>query len=155
MAALSVGDVTSFKAPKAELTEQNLMIAADVLQRLWNEHQKSRYIKPDGGRANSSTYGALLARELFGGTLAGNSDHIFVLHGDIIVDLNATQPDVKALDSLAHINIPNVLTQEAFREKLGAHLPKAEAWAKVALEQINGPVLRRHHERETSTDLSM
>lgn len=155
MSALSVSDVISFKTPRAELTEQNLNVAADALQKLWDEHQKSKFIKPDGLRAESSTFGALLAREVFGGTLAGNSDHTFVLLGDIIIDLNASQPDVKALDSLAHIHIPDVLNQEAFREKLGAHLPKAESWARIALDQINAPEHRRHLDREQAQELSM
>ena len=155
MTALSVSDVISFKPPKAELSSENLVVAASVLQQLWNEHQKSRFIKPDGQRIGSSAFGALLAREIFGGTLAGNSDHVFVLHGDIIVDLNVGQPDVRALDALAHINIPGVLTQEAFREKLGVKLPKVESWASVALDRINGPVKRKQVDREDSHSMSM
>lgn len=155
MTALSVSDVISFKPPKAELNKDNLVIAAGVLQQLWDEHQKSRFIKPDGQRVGSSTFGSLLAREIFGGTLAGNSDHMFVLHGDIIVDLNVAQSDVKSLDALAHINIPGVLTQESVREKLGVHLPRVESWAKVALEKINGPVLRRHIDHGDSHTMSM
>lgn len=155
MAALSVNDVISFKPPKAELTKENLVIAAGALQKLWDEHQKSMFIKPDGHRPSSSTFGALLAREIFGGTLAGNSDHVFVLHGDIIVDLNAGQPDVQALEALAHINIPGVLSQDAYREKLGNHLPKAESWAQVALSEIKGPELRKHRPRDDSPSMSI
>lgn len=155
MPALSVIDVTSFKPPKAELSSQSLAIAANALQQLWDEHQKSRFIKPDGSRVRSSLFGALLAREIFGGTLAGNGDHIFVLLGDIIVDLNQAQPDVKALDALAHINIPGVIAQESFREKLGLHLPKAQTWAQFAIEKISAPAVRRHLSRDDSTSLSM
>lgn len=155
MSALSVNDVISFKPPKAELTKDNLVIAAGVLQKLWDEHQKSMFIKPDGQRPRSSLLGALLAREIFGGTLAGNSDHVFVLHGDIIVDLNAGQTDVKALEALAHINIPGVLSQDAFREKFGNHLPKAESWAQVALSEIKGPELRKRVVLDDSPSMSL
>jgi hypothetical protein len=155
MTALSLNDVTSFKPGKIPVNSANLNLASGILQKLWDEHQKSLFIKPDGVRVGSSKFAALLAREVFGGTLAGNSDHVFVLHNDIIVDLNVSQPDVKALDMLAHIDTPHAISGVEFREKLGLCMPAVERWAKVVIDQASAPDRKRSPARDESHSLAL
>lgn len=148
MTALSLADLREFRPAKVELNAENLSIAAEALQQLWNDRQKSLYIKPAGDRPGSSKFGALLARELFGGTLAGNSEHVFVLHGDLIIDLNQNQQDVRDLSALAHIDIPQVLAGEEFRTALGNCIPLVEKWTQVAIAKIEGPSIAPKRVRE-------
>jgi hypothetical protein len=151
MSALTIKNLDSFQPGKVDLTAENLAIAAGVLQELWNERQKEKFIPRTADRAGSCKFGALLARELFGGKLAGNMDHVFVMHGDIIVDLNQDQQDVKDLLDLAHINIPPVLAHVEYREAFGSCMPRVERWAAVAINRIQAPAkaTERKHESDS------
>lgn len=151
MSALSLKNLRSFQPGKVELTHANLVIAGQVVQELWNERQKEKFIRPTATRENSCKFAALLARELFGGTLAGNDEHVFLKHGDIIVDLNQDQPDVKALSALAHIDIPPVLSSQAYLEALGSCVERVARWVPVAIQRIEGPAktVKRHHDGES------
>lgn len=151
MSALTLKDLKTFKPGKVELTSANLVVAAQVIQELWNERQKEKFIRPTTTREGSCKFAALLARELFGGILAGNDDHVFLKHGDIIVDLNQDQPDVKELSALAHIDIPMVLSHEDYREALGSCVERVGRWVPVAIQRIEAPAKTVKHQHESGS----
>jgi hypothetical protein len=149
MSALTLKNLRSFQPGRVELTHANLVIAGQVVQELWNERQKEKFIRLTGTRESSCKFAALLARELFGGTLAGNDEHVFLMHGDIIVDLNKDQPDVKALSALAHIDIPPVLSSQAYLEALGSCVERVSRWVPVAIQRIEEPAKTAKHQHQS------
>lgn len=96
---------------------------------------------PSEDRSGSCKFSALIAREIFGGRLAGNDEHVFIVVEGTIIDLNQDQVDVKALGAGAYVQDLVGLRHPDYLDALGSCVPRASKWAKVALAEI----LTGHH----------
>ena len=129
---------------KAVVNEQTISIARDVIARLWNERCEERGTPISDDRSGSCKFAALIAREIFGGQLAGNDEHVFVVLGGVIIDLNRDQADVKDLGSEAYLEDPLSLLHPDYRDAMGSCVPRASKWAMVALQEM----AQEHHRPE-------
>lgn len=130
-----VKDIKSVYPPKIAYTERNISLAGLALDNLWEERCKERGEPYMGDRAGSCKFAALLARSLFGGRLAGNYEHVFVVSNEIIIDLNITEPDALRLGSLAYLRMDNLLTHRDYRAAFESCLPRVNKWVDWVLTQ--------------------
>ncbi len=119
-------DVESDFAGKYRLNNDNYRLANEMMELLWNERNKERGITTKD-RSGSCKFAALMARELFGGTLAGNKHHVFVVRRGKILDLNIGQIDVSRLGDMAHHQDSSIIHHE-YRESLSSCLPRVSKW---------------------------
>ena len=111
------------------VTPEYLALADSALDMLWRERQAERGNEHHGHRAGSCKFAALLAQALFGGRLAGNDEHVFVVLADgTLLDLNEKQPDVTALGAKAWDRHDFVLAHSDYRTALGSCLPRVNRW---------------------------
>ena len=110
------------------LTDANLAIAREAIQRLWNERQAERGLEPCEDRSGSCTFAALVCRALFGGRLSGNYDHLFVRAENRVVDLNDDQMDALMLGKRAHLHVRSAIEHPDYRESLGYCQARATRW---------------------------
>jgi len=101
---------------------------------LWEERCKERGFVYAGERSGSCKFAALLARNLFGGRLAGNHEHVFVISGSNLIDLNIDQKDVIDLHQ-AHLRMDTVLTHRDYRDALTSCLPRVDKWEQWVLNR--------------------
>lgn len=119
------------------LTPQHLALANTTLDMLWTERQAERGSEYSGSREGSCKFAALLARALFGGRLAGNDEHVFVvLDNGAVLDLNQNQPDVCALGANAWDQQDLVQAHSDYREALGSCMPRVERWLRWAKDSL-------------------
>lgn len=127
MSALSKKDVVRTYQGRYALTPETQRLADLVLEQLWAERNAERLISsPD--RSGSCKFAALLAREVFGGRLAGNENHVFVLRKGVILDLNLAQGDVLSLGDSAHHQDPIALVNIDYHESMASCLPRVKRW---------------------------
>lgn len=109
-------------------------LAEQVMNDLWAERNAERG-RTTADRSGSCKFAALLARELFGGRLAGNLEHVFVIKNTLgqaqCLDLNREQNDALALGDKAHIDLPLILSHPDYRESLSSCLPRVARWVTV------------------------
>lgn len=149
MSALSKKDVARTYPGRYALTSETHRLANLVLDQLWAERNAERMISsPD--RSGSCKFAALLARELFGGRLAGNENHVFVMRKGAILDLNLTQGDVASLGDVAHHQDPFALVNIDYRESMASCLPRVKRWIR-RFEELAPKACRL----ECSTDLTI
>jgi hypothetical protein len=134
---LTVKDLKSIYPAKIPYTPRNILVANEALDALWEERQKQRDVVPNGSRSGSCKFASLLARSLFGGRLAGNANHVFVVNDGKIIDLNEHQSDVVLLGQKAHIQFNSVLYHIDYREALSSCLPRLEKYESWILEQVS------------------
>lgn len=115
--------------------DRNAALAELALDNLWMERCEERGIAYLGDRSGSCKFAALLARELFGGRLAGNFDHVFVVLNHLIIDLNSTQSDAVGLGNSAYTRMDFVLCQPDYRDALSSCLPRVHKWADWVINQ--------------------
>lgn len=87
---------------------------------LWNERRSERDLPPSSDRSGSCKFAALFAREIFGGRLAGNREHVFVILDDRIIDLNRDQLDVVSMGDKAHIDDQFSIEHPEYRDSLSS-----------------------------------
>lgn len=133
---MSLSDLMRSYPSKAPINEQTVSIAMEVTARLWNERCEERGAPASDDRSGGCKFAALIAREVFGGRLAGNDEHVFVVLAGKVIDLNHDQADVKALGSEAYFEDPLSLRHPDYRDALGSCVPRATKWAKIALEEM-------------------
>lgn len=130
---LSCKNVTDSHPPAIELNAESVTIAYEAMEHLWRERCGERGREYEGERSGSCKFAALLARALFGGRLAGNLDHVFVvLPGEGILDLNVGQPDVEALGAKALERHDFILLGAEYRKSLKSCMPRVLRWAEWA-----------------------
>lgn len=134
---LTVKDIKSIYPAKIEYNPRNILVANEALNALWEERQRQRDVVHNGSRAGSCKFASLLARSLFGGRLAGNANHVFVVKDGNIIDLNEQQSDVVLLGAKAHIQFNSVLYHVDYREALTSCLPRLEKYEAWILEQVS------------------
>ena len=110
------------------VTAELLALAEQAVAHLWNERRAQRGLPPTEDRSGSCKFAALLARELFGGRVAGNLEHVFVLREGQVIDLNRHQQDVIELDSGAHRACEYTLNHRDYIESLKSCEPRAQRW---------------------------
>lgn len=143
MTALSRDDVKSIYSGQMHYDEAGVHFATLAIEQLWAERCEERQSPYTGDRSSSCKFAALLARELFGGRLAGNLDHVFVILEDgTTVDLNHEQEDVAELGQMAYAEHSHVLLHAEYREALGSCLPRVQRWVDWAIRE------REHWESE-------
>ena len=82
------------RIPDARETE----LARKALANLWRERAAERGLPEPADLSGSCKFSSLLLSEVFGLEMRGNEDHQFCVGpGGEIVDLNANEPDVRAL----------------------------------------------------------
>jgi len=119
-----------------EPTPEAIAIARTAMDHLWHERCHERG-ESAGDRAGSCKFAALVARNLFGGRLAGNLNHVFViLPNGQRLDLNDDQPDVVAMGLQAHALLCIVLTHVEYRQSLSSCMARAARWSNWAAQQI-------------------
>lgn len=123
-------DIKTIYSGRYPLNPQTLRMANRIMDELWTE-RNGEWGKRTADRSGSCKFAALLARELFGGKLAGNQRHVFVVRAGKVLDLNSTQEDVKALGSLAHMRHSSDLLHRDYRESLASCLPRVQRWIQV------------------------
>lgn len=133
---MSLADLARIYPAKVPINEQTIHLAMEVTARLWNERCEERGLPVSDDRSGSCKFAALIAREIFGGQLAGNDEHVFVVLAGQVVDLNRDQEDVKVLGSEAYLDDPLSLRHPDYRDALGSCVPRAAKWAKIALDQM-------------------
>lgn len=135
---LTIKDIKSFYTAKIEYNERNARIADEALTKLWEDRLKQRSIPSNGSRSGSCKFAALLARNLFGGKLAGNANHVFVVtkSGEII-DLNSNQQDVAILGKKAHTRFDTVLQHIEYREALTSCIERLKFYEEWVIQQVN------------------
>lgn len=135
---LTVNDIRTVFPAILPLTEYNIALAEQALDFLWHERQKERGYLVTPERSGSCKFAALLARELFGGQLAGNLDHVFVILSDgAVLDLNRHQPDVVYLGEKAHFSFGRALHHYEYRQALSSCVPRVNKWKNWVLSQID------------------
>lgn len=125
---LTKRDLRAEYPAKLALTEANLTIAREAIQRLWNERQEERGHSTSEDRSGSCKFAALVCRDLFGGRLAGNYDHMFVRVGSRVIDLNDDQQDAITLGKHAHLHVRSAIEHPDYRESLGYCQARAKRW---------------------------
>ncbi|KZN20546.1 MULTISPECIES: hypothetical protein [Pseudomonas] len=139
---LSLKNLNTTHAAVWLVTPENLALAGAAMELLWKERQGERGGKHTGDREGSCKFAALLARALFGGRLAGNHDHVFVvLANGSLLDLNENQPDVAAFGSNAWARHDFVLAHPDYREALGSCMPRVERWVNWVKEAMPAAVM--------------
>ena len=137
MRSLSKQNVKTYYAGRFEATPEAIGVAKAAVQNLWNERQSERGDELTADRSGSCKFAALIARDLFGGRLAGNHDHVFVVLRDgTRIDLNADQCDVAGLGLRAHRLECAVLSMPGYRESLGSCTERARRWAIWAEDRL-------------------
>lgn len=126
---LTRADICEWKAPRYPITEANLALADEALDHLWVERCEERGFGVPEDRTRSCKFAALFAREVFGGRLAGNRDHVFVIQASgEILDLNEKQGDVAWLGEDAYSRADTVLLHPEYREALASCMPRVNRW---------------------------
>lgn len=139
MKILSKRNVETYYQGRLQATPEAIGVAKQAVQKLWNERLAERGLEAGEGRSGSCKFAALLARDLFGGRLAGNMDHVFVLQRDgARIDLNEDQRDVLELGDRAHRLECEVLSTIDYRESLGSCTERTRRWVAWAEEQLKG-----------------
>lgn len=133
---LSRADLTRIYPAKVPINDQTLSIAMRVVADLWDERCAERGSQRSADRSGSCKFAALIAREIFGGRLAGNDEHVFVLLAGRIIDLNRDQADVKALGTDAYRDNTLSLRHPDYLDALGSCVSRATKWAQIALEEL-------------------
>ncbi|WP_274644963.1 hypothetical protein [Pseudomonas serbica] len=136
MEPLSKSDVSAVYPPRYELNQETFSIAQGLIRDLWNERRLEHGLPPTDDRSSSCKFASLIARELFGGRLAGNEMHVFVLRDGAVLDLNEEQTDVLLLAEQAHHEIPKCIQHRDYRASLGTCMPRVRHWIKVAEERM-------------------
>lgn len=136
---MSKRNVETYYQGRFKLTPEAITIAKAAIQNLWNERQEERGDPATSNRAGSCKFAALLARDLFGGRLAGSDDHVFVLQRDgSRLDLNESQPDVIELGERAHRLECHILSDIEYREALTSCTARVKRWVNWAEERLDG-----------------
>lgn len=132
---LTVKDIRSVYPAKIAYTEHNMIRANIALDFMWAERCAERGINYTGDRSGSCKFAALLARSLFGGRLVGNQEHVFIVSGCDIIDLNIVQKDVIELNHLAHVRLDQELIHKDYRESLSSCIPRVQKWEQWVLDE--------------------
>jgi hypothetical protein len=119
-------DVAREHVGKYRLSRENHRLANEILDHMWAERNSERGIVSTD-RSGSCKFSALLARTLFGGKLAGNENHVFVIRRGKVLDMNAGQADVALLGKRAHYHDASILHPQ-YRESLSSCLPRVAKW---------------------------
>jgi len=130
----SIREVRRTRQAKLPLTPTNLALASQAMDLLWAQRLEERGYPRVPGRSGSCKFAALLARDLFGGKLDGNLEHVFVRKEREVLDLNNLQDDVLILADSAHLSTPWVLEDREYRESLASCMPRVKQWCQWVLE---------------------
>lgn len=133
----TVKDIRSVYPAKIAYNEHNIIRANIALDFLWEERCAERGLIYTGDRSGSCKFAALLARNLFGGRLVGNQEHVFTISGCDIIDLNIIQKDVIDLNRMAHVRLDGALTHKDYRDALYSCLPRVQKWEAWVLKEVN------------------
>lgn len=136
MKPLTKAEVCAVYPPRYELNEVTLNIAKELMRDLWNERRKECGLPPTDDRSSSCKFASLMARDLFGGRLAGNEMHVFVVRNGEVLDLNEEQTDVVILADHAHYEHPKCVLHRDYRASLGTCMPRVRHWLKMAEERL-------------------
>lgn len=151
-------EVLAVHPARFEATPANIAIAQGVVQRLWNERQLERDQPVTKDRSGSCKFAALLARALFGGRIAGNSQHVYVKLGRRIIDLNEGQFDVESIGAeRAHADLPRFVANHEHRESLASCMSRVNAWLPVAIAELNEALVpaRPRHRKATQPEAAV
>lgn len=113
---------------KYPINQYSLILANEAITGLWNERRMERNTPLIKDRSGSCKFAALLARALFGGRIAGNSDHVFVIRNNQILDLNHEQNDVLTLGEYAYVDSPETISHPDYIESLNSCIPRVNRW---------------------------
>ncbi len=111
---------------KYPLNAITLRLANEIMDELWHERNAERGLESED-RSGSCKFASLLARSLFGGTLAGNQQHVFVKRKGKRLDLNEGQQDVLKLGDKAYEEDGSI-TGRDYRKSLNSCLPRVNRW---------------------------
>lgn len=75
-------------------TPQNLQLAKDFVFLKWKERSKERGDFAPTDLSGSCKFSSMFAQKIFGGKLAGNENHQYVMLNGTIIDLNIDAEDV-------------------------------------------------------------
>lgn len=123
---LSIQEVKKEYPGKYPLNRYTLRLANEVMDDLWSERNAERHLQ-SVDRSGSCKFASLLARSLFGGVLAGNQQHVYVMRQGRVLDLNHSQDDVVRLGDKAYLN-DNSLSNRDYRDSLDSCLPRVNRW---------------------------
>lgn len=147
---LTIKDLKRCATAKLAINPTNLALAHEALNQLWSERLEDRGYEKLPGRGGSCKFAALLARELFGGQLDGNLDHVFVRKDQVVFDLNHQEEDVLILGACAHISTPWVLHHSDYRASLGSCIPRVLRWAQWVLQHPEAQLVALEPQEEDS-----
>jgi len=119
-------DIKKEYPAKYPLNASTLRLANEIMDELWNERNAERGLQSED-RSGSCKFASLLARVLFGGTLAGNQQHVFVRRRGKRLDLNEAQQDVLKLGEKAYEEDGSIGGRD-YRCSLGSCLPRVNRW---------------------------
>ena len=138
---LSIEDIKKEYPARYPLNRYTLQLANEIADELWRERNAERLLQSED-RSGSCKFASLLARSLFGGTLAGNQNHVFVKRRGRLLDLNEAQQDVLKLGEKAYVEDKS-LSDRAYRDSLGSCLPRVNRWMEE-YERRYDALLREH-----------
>ncbi|MDT8925388.1 hypothetical protein RBE51_21565 [Pseudomonas taiwanensis] len=145
---LSKRDLRAEYPAQLALTEANLTIAREAIKRLWNERQVECGLAPSADRSGSCKFAALVCRDLFGGRLSGNYDHMFVRADNRVIDLNNDQQDVLILGKRAHLHVRSAIEHPDYRASLGYCQARAKRWVEWVMQH---PAIERSRHDQSPT----
>lgn len=125
---LTIRDIKRTYPGLLTINPSNLLLVESALQKLWAERQIERGQLQTSDRSGSCKFAALMARQVFGGRLDGNDEHVFVIKNGSLLDINRQQEDVLELGVRAHMSMPWTLEHPDYREALASCLPRVERW---------------------------
>jgi hypothetical protein len=109
------------------LTEDNLEKVKTFVFQKWKERANDFNLSEPDDLSNSCKYSSLFVRHVFGGQLAGNSFHQFVVKDGKILDINIDAKDVKSLTN-PHYHSEVFWGNHEHQESLDSCKPRVEKW---------------------------
>lgn len=104
-------------------------LARRALSGLWRERAAERGLPDPTDLSGSCKFSSLLLSDVFGLEMRGSEDHQFCVGpGGEVVDLNADEPDVRALAD-PHRHDPSFWMSPDHAESLGSCRPRVARWA--------------------------
>lgn len=115
-------------------TPENIQHAREIAFEGWQQRAYERGMPAPVDLSDSCKFSSLFARALFGGVVAGNEDHQFVLIGGNLLDLNHDAQDVRAMleqGIAAHRHDDIFMSDDDNLDVLLSCVPRVERWCNM------------------------
>ena len=146
-------------------TPTNIKIATDFVLKKWQERAAERGFSTPEDLSGSCKFSALFFKEVFGGEIQANPNHVFVVRNGIIYDLNQEAADVLKFErdfneknktgwiknqygwedwvSDPHHHSASFARNAEFKESLKSCMPRVKEWAEEFRSVLLPTIIRQ------------